>query len=367
LYSRVYSRLDGRNDLGHLVIEHLGPGLNGGDELVKLVFLGGRGGCALGLNVPDLLLHPLKFGLALGSERHDRSVVGVGFENLLHVYKTDFLSSRLGVRNERAETQGRHDGEGRNCFEIHIQERSTAYFELNEPKRQGGVRPLNCHHDHNLFGGKPGGKQVRVSEWMTPNPVTVTPETPVLDALKLLKEHGFRRLPVVEGGRLIGITTRKDLRDAMPSKATTLSVWELNYLLSKLTVAEMMSRPVVTASEHEDMEDAALRMQEHRVGGLPVLGDDGRLSGMVTVSDVLRAFTEILGLREGGVRLTLEMPDVPGSLARAVQALAPSNIISVATAGGENGRRRFVIRVVGEGQHEAARRVREAGLDVLDE
>ena len=128
-----------------------------------------------------------------------------------------------------------------------------------------------------------------------------------------------------------------------------------------------MARPVVTASEHEDMEDAALRMQEHRVGGLPVLNDAGRLTGMVTVSDVLRAFTEILGLKEGGVRLTLEMPDVPGSLSRAVQALLPSNIISVATAGGQGGRRRFVIRVVGEGVEGAANRVREAGIDVLDE
>jgi acetoin utilization protein AcuB len=208
---------------------------------------------------------------------------------------------------------------------------------------------------------------MRVSEWMTPAPITVSPETPVLDALKLLGDHGFRRLPVVEDGRLIGITTRKDLRDAMPSKATTLSVWELNYLLSKLTVAEMMSRPVVTASEHEDMEDAALRMQEHRVGGLPVLNDAGKLSGMVTVSDVLRAFTEILGLREGGVRLTLDMPDVPGSLARAMQALIPSNVISVATAGGQDGRRRFVIRVVGDEMNGAAARVRAAGIDVTDE
>jgi len=207
---------------------------------------------------------------------------------------------------------------------------------------------------------------VRVGEWMTPRPVTVSPETPVLDALKLLNDHGFRRLPVVEAGVLIGITTRKDLRDAVPSKATTLSVWELNYLLSKLTVAEMMARPVVTASESEDMEDAALRMQEHSVGGLPVLNEAGALTGMVTVSDVLRAFTEILGLKEGGVRLTLSMPDVPGSLSRAVQALAPSNIISVATAGEVGGQRRFVIRVVGEGQRGAAQRVREAGIEVLD-
>ncbi|WP_189063888.1 CBS and ACT domain-containing protein [Deinococcus seoulensis] len=205
-----------------------------------------------------------------------------------------------------------------------------------------------------------------VRDWMTPNPTTVTPDTPVMDALKLLKEGGFRRLPVMDGDRLVGITTRKDLKDAMPSKATTLSVWELNYLLSKLTVAEMMARPVITAAEGEYMEDAALRMQEHHVGGLPVLTDAGRLSGIITTMDVLRAFTGILGMREGGRRLALDMPDVPGSLARAATAIGPSNIISVATYGGENGRRKFVMRIDGEGVRDVRDRVQAAGIDVLD-
>lgn len=207
-----------------------------------------------------------------------------------------------------------------------------------------------------------------VRDWMTPDPITVMPDTPVMDALKILKERGFRRLPVMEGGQLIGITTRKDLKDAMPSKATTLSVWELNYLLSKLTVAEMMARPVITASEGEYMEDAALRMQEHAVGGLPVLDDFGQLCGIITITDVLRAFTNIMGLREGGKRLTLDMPDVPGSLERATQAIQPSNIISVATyhKDTEAGRRRFVMRVTGDGVRDVRARVRAVGIDVLD-
>ncbi|GAA5531860.1 CBS domain-containing protein [Deinococcus aluminii] len=209
-----------------------------------------------------------------------------------------------------------------------------------------------------------------VSDWMTPDPITVTPDTPVMDALKILKERGFRRLPVMEGDRLVGITTRKDLKDAMPSKATTLSVWELNYLLSKLTVSEMMARPVITAHEDEYMEDAALRMQEHGVGGLPVLNEEGRMTGIITITDVLRAFIDIMGLKEGGTRLTLDMPDLPGSLARATNAAQPSNIISVATYGhtarGEQPRRRFVMRVTGEGAREARERAEAAGIDVLD-
>jgi len=208
-----------------------------------------------------------------------------------------------------------------------------------------------------------------INDWMTRSPITVTPSTPVMDALKLLKEHGFRRLPVMDGDRLVGITTRKDLKDAMPSKATTLSVWELNYLLSKLTVQEMMARPVFTATEGEYMEDVALRMQERSVGGLPVLDSAGRLTGIITITDVLRAFIDIMGLREGGQRLTLDMPDLPGSLAQAAGAVQPSNIISVATYGhtttGGQPRRRFVMRVTGEGAREVRSRVKEAGIDVL--
>ena len=207
-----------------------------------------------------------------------------------------------------------------------------------------------------------------VRDWMTRDPVTVTPTTPVMDALKTLKEGNFRRLPVMEGGKLIGITTRKDLKDAMPSKATTLSVWELNYLLSKLTVSEVMAQPVVTAQEDEYMEDAALRMQDHHIGGLPVLDASGRLSGIITTMDILRAFTGILGMKEGGHRLTLDMPDVPGSLERATQAVRPSNIVSVASydTDGPGGNRRFVLRVSGDGVRDVRRRVRESGITVLD-
>ncbi|SEI59360.1 acetoin utilization protein AcuB [Deinococcus reticulitermitis] len=207
-----------------------------------------------------------------------------------------------------------------------------------------------------------------VSDWMTRDPLTVTPDTPVMDALKMIKERRVRRLPVMQGSKMVGITTRKDLKDAMPSKATTLSVWELNYLLSKLTVEEIMARPVITATEGEHMEDAALRMQEHKIGGLPVVGERGELAGIITTSDVIRAFTDIMGLNEGGQRLTLDMPDVPGSLQKAVSAVQPSNIVSVATydIDGPGGNRRFVLRVNGQDTDGVRDRVRAAGISVLE-
>ena len=201
-----------------------------------------------------------------------------------------------------------------------------------------------------------------VKDWMSPAPLTVSPETPVLEALRLLKERGFRRLPVVEGSKLIGIVTDKDLKDAMPSKATTLSIWELNYLLSKLTVREVMATEVLSVNALETLEDAALRMQERKLGGVPVLDNAGALVGILTITDVLGALIRVLGLKEGGVRVTLEVPDMPGALGVAVEAIKPSNILSVATAGLREGQRRFVLRVNGDGLDGLADRLRAAGI-----
>jgi len=204
-----------------------------------------------------------------------------------------------------------------------------------------------------------------VKDWMTPNPKTISPETPVLDAIRTLKDQGYRRLPVVEAGRLVGIVTDKDLKDAMPSKATTLSVWELNYLLAKLTVAEVMAKPVITVSADETIEEAALLMEEYRIGGLPVV-EDGGLVGIITITDLLKAFIEVMGLREGGLRITLDVEDKPGALERLGAAVKPSNILSVATAGKKDGKRIIVIRVTGEEIATVVDRLRNAGEEVLD-
>jgi acetoin utilization protein AcuB len=204
-----------------------------------------------------------------------------------------------------------------------------------------------------------------VKDWMTPQPLAIGPTTPVLDALKLLKERGFRRLPVTENDKVVGIVTDKDLKDAMPSKATTLSVWELNYLLSKLTVSEVMARPVLTAKLEDTLEDAALKMQHHKVAGLPVVDKKQNLVGILTITDVLDALIQVLGLKEGGTRLMLNLPDVPGALASVAEAVKPSNIVSLATTGQENGMRQVVMRVTGEGVEQVKARLAEKGVEVL--
>jgi len=170
---------------------------------------------------------------------------------------------------------------------------------------------------------------------------------------------------VVKDGKLVGLVTDKDLKDAMPSKATTLSVWEMNYLLSKLTVEEVMAKPVITVGAEEPLEKAALLMEEKKIGGLPVMEGE-RLVGIITVTDVLRAFIEVLGLRLGGLRITVDIPDVPGALAQMAQAVPPANIVSIATAAHLDGYQRLVLRVVGEDVEGVPDRLRAAGERVVD-
>ena len=127
-----------------------------------------------------------------------------------------------------------------------------------------------------------------VRDWMTPSPVTVGAKTTLPDAHKLMKERDFRRLPVIDDqGRLIGIVTLGDVREAGPSSATTLSIFELNYLLSQLTVDKIMTRDVVTVSPDATIRDAANLMLKHEVGALPVM-ENGKLVGIITESDIFR-------------------------------------------------------------------------------
>ena len=205
-----------------------------------------------------------------------------------------------------------------------------------------------------------------VHEWMTRDPQTVKRTTPVMEAMQMLREGGYRRLPVVDGARLVGIVTDRDLKDATPSKASTLSVYELNYLLSKLAVKEVMRSPVISVGPDDPVERAALLMETHKISGLPVVDGD-ELKGIITITDMLRAFVAMLGLREGGTRVTVNLPDAPGVLAQVAKAAAPSNIIAAVTAGVQQGQRReLVVRVVGEGAQNYPNRLQERDLDVVN-
>jgi acetoin utilization protein AcuB len=133
-----------------------------------------------------------------------------------------------------------------------------------------------------------------VKDIMTTGPITVPPDMAVLDARQLMFKHRIRHLPVTDGRRLLGIVTDRDIRLNLPSPATSLSVWELNYLLAQLTVDSVMTHTVIAVDPERPAAEAARIMLDHKIGALPVL-DGGVIVGIVTESDMLRAVSTIGG------------------------------------------------------------------------
>ena len=130
-------------------------------------------------------------------------------------------------------------------------------------------------------------KQHLVGNWMTRNVVTITPRTTLPEASKLMHAKHFRRLPVVDNGKLVGIVTLGDIREASPSDATSLSIYEMNYLLARLTADQIMTRDPITVKPTSAIYEAAKLMLTYKIGGLPVV-DDGRVVGIITETDIFR-------------------------------------------------------------------------------
>ncbi|MBN1660863.1 MAG: CBS domain-containing protein [Anaerolineae bacterium] len=161
-----------------------------------------------------------------------------------------------------------------------------------------------------------------VRDWMSSPAVTITPDTPLQAALNLMHEHRFRRLPVVdEKGRLVGIVSERDLLYASPPPATLLSGLELNHVLTELRVDEIMTRNVLTATADTFVEDAARLMVDNKVGGLPVVDEDNRVVGVITETDVFRAFIELYRAGHAGLYLALKTPDRAGLMVELSKAV----------------------------------------------
>lgn len=135
---------------------------------------------------------------------------------------------------------------------------------------------------------------MHVEQWMNRDLVTVSPDESFRTAMHLIRQKGIRHIPVVEGKRLVGIVTDRDLRQASPSGATSLSIHELHYILERLTVREVMTKQVVTIRPEQTVEEAALLLLGHRIGGLPVVRE-GELCGIITETDILQAFLQLRG------------------------------------------------------------------------
>ena len=172
---------------------------------------------------------------------------------------------------------------------------------------------------------------------MTKPAITIRPETSMPDALDLMRKEHIRRLPVVnKRGELVGIVTEGDLLKASPSEATSLSIYEVTYLLSKLSLDRIMTKKVITVAEDTPLEEAARIMADNEIGGLPVMRGK-EVVGIITETTLFRIFLELFGARRAGIRVTVSVPDKPGELAKLTKAIYEQggNIIALGSFLGE--------------------------------
>ncbi len=184
-----------------------------------------------------------------------------------------------------------------------------------------------------------------VGERMSHPVITIQPDMPIQEALSMMKRENVRRFPVVDKrGHMIGFVCEKDLLNASPSDATSLSVWEVSYLLSKITIQKVMTRDVVTTTEDTPLEEAARVMADHKIGSLPVVRG-AEVVGMITETDLFKIFLELLGAREPGVRLSVLVRNAPGELAKITKTVfeAGGNIMALGTFLGESSENREIV------------------------
>lgn len=187
-----------------------------------------------------------------------------------------------------------------------------------------------------------------VKSVMTKNPICILPDASVTDAKALMNKHKVSKLPVVDKDRkLVGILTKNDLSKAGPSDATTLDMFEIGYLLSKLTVSKIMNKKVITVTENEVVEECARIMVDNQIGCIPVMSDCV-IVGIITESDLFHLFTDMFGARQSGVRVTLKLDDRPGMISALANEIADKkgNVISMVTREcPEKGKRKLTVKI----------------------
>ena len=160
-----------------------------------------------------------------------------------------------------------------------------------------------------------------VGERMSRPVISVSPDEPINEVLAMFREEHIRRAPVMKDDKLVGIVAERDLLNASPSSVTTLSVWEMNYLISKVTVKNVMTKKVITVDRDTPIEEAARIMADKKIGGLPVMSAD-KVVGMITETDLFKIFLELMGARQKATRVTVTIPAVPGELAKITGAIS---------------------------------------------
>jgi acetoin utilization protein AcuB len=197
----------------------------------------------------------------------------------------------------------------------------------------------------------------------------VTDDTPVSRALELMRREKVRRFPVLDKhGKLVGIVLEKDLLYASPSPATTLSVFEIHTLLAKIAVRDVMTKDVITVTEDTPLEEAARIMADNGIGGMPVMRGD-QLVGIITETDLFKVFLEMLGGRDDGVRLSVQVPHEKGVLARIAGEIAGmgGNIVALGTVHGDDpAHYQLTIKVADVSMDQLVAGMKPLGVEVLD-
>lgn len=191
--------------------------------------------------------------------------------------------------------------------------------------------------------------------------ITVAPDMPIHDVLAMFKREHIRRAPVIKNGKLVGIVSETDLLNASPSDVSSLSIWEMNYLLSKVTVKTVMKKEVITVDEGTPIEEAARIMADNKIGGLPVL-KKGHVTGIITETDLFKIFLEFMGSRQKATRVTAIVEDKRGALAHLTKAIAAhgGNFISFGMfAGPDANTKEITFKVEGITQDETKKALKD--------
>ncbi len=211
---------------------------------------------------------------------------------------------------------------------------------------------------------------MKVKHWMTKDPISVSPDTLAVEAQKIMKENRIRRLPVVDKGKLVGIVTFRNLIEAAPSSANSLSIHELNYLIMKIKVKDLMKKNVITVSPEDTAIDAIVRGVEKGIGGFPVVDGQGHLVGIITETQIARAMLQLFGTEGRNEIITLENVDLqPGTFGKIVNLVEKLgiNIMSMFSLP----RRttdllRVYIRIKSGQREEAIQELKKAGYEIID-
>lgn len=193
-----------------------------------------------------------------------------------------------------------------------------------------------------------------VSGWMTKKVFTISPDESISNAVSLMKEKKIKHIPVLKDDRLEGIISDRDIKEYTPSKATTLDIFELHYLLAQTKVSEIMKTKIITTTPNTPVEEAAMVMHDQNIGSLPVL-DQGKLVGIISDRDIFRVLVDITGVRHGGHRIYITIEDRPGSVKEVADIIRKNGFrlqcVLTSYEGVKEGYRDVVIRTKGKGDY----------------